>query len=483
MKKYTNIVAATLIAGMAFLTSCGEFGDMNVDPNRPSTPLTSSLLASAQRGLTAPAVNSIVGDATTVLYVQHIAEKQYTEASRYQTNFFNFNPLYSGPLFDLQTIITLNTDEEIRGDVLAAGSNANQIAVARILKAFYFSVITDRWGEIPYSQALQGQGNFSPAYDTQRDIYFDLINELREAVAQMDGGAPVQGDFLMNGNMTRWAQFANSLRMTLALRLSNVEPEFAASEFAAAYQGGILESDFLYPYLAETNNQNPWYARFITRVDYVASDTMVDFMAPLGDPRLEVYADPAADTGTIVGMPYGISNAVAGEITNDEVSYLGIATRTQAAPLPIMTRAQLMFSLAEAAHRGWVSGNAADYYNLGIEYSFRQWGVFAQSIYDDYIAQPGVAFDATNAMELILTQKWAALFLQGTEAWSEWRRTGIPVLTPAVDAANESRQIPRRHGYPETERDLNTTNYNAAVARQGSDNLDTKVWWDSQSPS
>lgn len=478
MRKSINKVFAVLVLSAAYLTGCGDFGDMNVDPNRPSTPLTSSLLANAERGLTAPAAGSIVGDATTVLYVQHIAEKQYTEASRYQTNFFNFNPLYSGPLFDLQTIIDLNSDEATRGDVLAAGSNANQIAVARILKAFYFSVITDRWGDIPYSQALQGQGNFSPAYDSQRDIYLDLMKELREAVAQMDGGAPVQGDFLMNGNMNRWAQFANSLRMTLALRLSNVEPEIAATEFASAYQAGILEADLLYPYLPETNNQNPWYARFITRVDYVASNTMVDFMAPLSDPRLPVYADPAAETGTIVGMPYGISNAIAGEITNDEVSYLGMATRGQDSPLPIMTRAQLMFSLAEAAQRGWVSGNPADFYNQGIEYSFRQWGVFNQATYDAYIAQSEVVFNPINAIEMIQTQKWAALFLQGTESWSEWRRTGFPALTPAVDAANESGQIPRRQGYPETERDLNTTNYNAALARQGLDVLDTRMWWD-----
>lgn len=487
MKRSIYNFAAALFAGMAFLTGCGEFGDMNVDPNRPSTPLTSSLLTSAQRGLTdlratstddAVTANSIVGDATTVLYVQHISEKQYTESSRYQTNFFDFNSMYSGPLFDLQTIIDLNSDPETMGDVIAAGSNANQIAVARILRAFYFSVITDRWGEIPYSSALRGNANFSPSYDTQRDIYLDLLNELKEAVDQMDGGTSVRGDFLMGGNMLRWAQFANSLRLTLALRMSEVEPQLAQTEFAAAYQDGILEGDFLYPYMSETNNQNPWYARFITRVDYVASNTMVDFMKPLDDPRLQVYADPAANTLTIEGMPYGISNAVAGEITNDEVSYLGIATREQDSPLPIMTVSQLMFSLAEGAQRGWISGDAGDFYNQGIEASFRQWGVFDQAVYDAYIARPEVAYDPSNAMEKIHQQKWAALFLQGSESWAEWRRTGFPVLEPAVDAVNESGEIPRRQGYPVTERDLNSTNYDAAVARQGADNLDTKVWWD-----
>lgn len=478
MKKSNNFIYAAFLFVAVSLTGCGEFDDMNVDPNRPSTPLTSSLLTSAERSLTAPSANSVLGDETTVLYAQHISQKQYTEDSRYQTIHFNFNPMFSGPLFDLQTIINLNTDEDTRGEVIAAGSNANQIAVARILKAFYFTIVTDRWGEIPYSEALQGQGNFSPSYDTQRDIYIDLLKELTEAAGQIDGGAPVVGDFILDGDMDAWGRFANSLRMTLALRMSEVEPELAASEFAAAYQAGILESDMLYPYLPETNNQNPWYARFITRVDFVISDTMVDFMAPLDDPRLSVYADPAAQTGTIVGMPYGISNAIAGEITNDEVSYLGMAAREQDAPLPIMTRAQLLFSLSEAAQMGWIAGDPASFYSQGIQASFEQWGVYDPATFTEYMAQPEVAYNPATALEQIGNQKWAALFLQGTEAWSEWRRTGFPVLSPAVDALNDSKQIPLRQAYPTTERDLNSVNYELAVSRQGEDNLDTRVWWD-----
>ncbi|AGA77063.1 SusD/RagB family nutrient-binding outer membrane lipoprotein [Echinicola vietnamensis] len=474
MRRLINKINTGLAAGMLVMaTGCSDFGDMNVNPNKPSTPLTSSLLTDAQRS-----VSDVIGNETSVLYVQHISQKQYTEGSRYQTIYFNFNGYYSGPMFDLERIIDLNTDEATKGDMTAAGSNANQIAVARILKAYFYSVLTDRWGELPYTEALQGDEDLSPAYDTQKDIYYSLFTELTEAVAQMDGGTPVEGDFLLEGDMEGWEQFANSLRLTLALRLSDVDPAKAEAEFVAAYEAGILETDLMYPYLAATNNQNPWYARFLTRVDHVISSTMVDFMKPLDDPRLGVYADPAAATGTIEGMPYGISNAVAGEITNDEVSYLGSTARQQDAPLPIMTRSQLLFSLAEGAARGWIDESAEDLYYEAIQASFEQWGVFDQASYDTYIAQPEVMYDSSNPYMSIGNQKWAALFLQGFEAWAEWRRLDYPELTPAPDALNESGQIPVRQAYPTTERDLNEANYAEAVARQGEDGLDTKLWWD-----
>lgn len=473
MKKVNKIVMGVLVGSM-LLTSCSEFGDQNTDPNRPSNPLTSGLLTGAQRS-----VSSVVGDATSVLYAQHLSEKQYTEASRYQTIYFNFNDFYSGPLMNLQRIIELNTNEDTKNDVLSSGSNENQIAVARILKAYFFASLTDRWGELPYSEALKGELDFSPSYDSQEFIYTDLMKELKEAAAQINvETAAVGGDLLFQGNMGSWRRFANSLRMVLALRVSDVDPQMAESNFKEAYAGGILLVDFMYPYLGEANNQNPWYGRYLTRVDYAISDTMYDYMNPLNDPRLPVFADPAANTGTVVAMPYGISNAEAGSITNAEVSYLGTALRRQNAKLPILTIAQLEFSLAEAALKGWVSGSAESHYLAAIESSFRQFGVYSKAGYDAFVAQPGVAWSQADGMERIGYQKWVALFLQGFESWAEVRRLDFPVLIPAKDALNASKLIPVRQAYPTTERDINTDNYLEAVSRQGEDGLDTKLWWD-----
>lgn len=473
MKNIKNTVLG-LVAGTLLLSACSEFGDINVDPNRPSSPLTSGLLTGAERS-----VSSIVGNATGVLYVQHLSEKQYTESSRYQDIYFDFNGFYTGPLMNLQRIIDLNTNEETKDDVLSSGSNENQIAVARILRAYFFGVMTDRWGELPYSQALQGEVEFSPTYDTQEFIYTDLLKELKESADQINfETAGVEGDLLFNGDMEQWRRFANSLRMVMSLRISDVAPGLAESNFKEAYSNGALTGDFMYPYLAEANNQNPWYARYLTRVDYAISDTMYDYMNPLNDPRLAVYADPAANTGEIAPMPYGVSNTVAGGITNASVSYLGSSLRKQNAELPIVTLAQIHFSLAEAAVKGWISESAESHYRSGIEASFKQFGVFDQAAYDAYVAQPEVAFNSSNAMEKIAAQKWVALFLQGYEAWAEWRRLDYPELTPAVDAMNDSKMIPVRQAYPTTERDINSESYLEAVARQGEDGLDTKLWWD-----
>jgi hypothetical protein len=467
-----SLMALLMLAGV----SCSDFGDINNDPNNTTSVAPEVLLTNAMR-----TVSSVVGRTTEVLYVQHMSETQYTDASRYLDVNFDFNGWYTGALADLNHIIDLNTDEATKVDAMQSGSNANQIAVARILKAYFFNVLTDRWGPLPYTNALQGRENLRPAYDSQETIYMDVINELKEAVAQMDGGAGVDGDFILGGDMDMWAVFANSVRAKMALRLSEVDEATGRAEFADAVADGVISSndmDIMYPYLAETNNQNPWFGRFITRTDYAISSTMVDYMKPLGDPRLDVYADPAPNYGDVRGMPYGIE--AAGDIPNDEVSFPGFpAVRGQDAPLAIITYAEMLFAQAEAVERDWIDGDAQSLYEDGIRASWRQWGVYDEDAFNTFIAQPDVAYNADNAMELIHNQKWVALYLNGLEAWAEWRRTGYPELEPAPDPLSDLPEIPVRQAYPTSERDLNSDNYNAGVSLLGGeDNLHTPLWWD-----
>lgn len=493
-------------------TACDDFGDTNIDPNQPSTAPTSLLLTGAQTQ-----ISDVVGATTGVLYTQHTSETQYTSSSRYDVSQFDFNGWYTGPLADLEEIIRQNTDDATKASAAAGGSNANQIAVARILKAYFYHFMTDRWGALPYNEALQGQADFSPAYDDQETIYRALFVELNAAVAQMDGGSGVSGDILFGGDMARWAEFGNTLRMTMAMRISDIDPGTARSEFEDAVADGILTSDIMYFYLAETANQNPWYGRFITRYDYAASNTMVDYLKSVNDPRLAAFSAPAESLSTdpalrdangdltfamFAGMPYGI--AAGGDIVTSTVSALTPDhIYTQDTPLAIFTVAQAEFLLAEAAMRGWsVNGSAQSHYEAGIRASMSRWGVDGGSYtysngrllanfidgnsitlmdVDVYILQPGVAFDGTSmatAMPLIARQKWVALYQQGYEAWAEWRRIDLPVLIPAVDAVNNSGQIPVRHAYPGSESTLNQVNYDAAVAKQGPDITDTKLWWD-----
>jgi hypothetical protein len=167
------LIGAWLCAVLVFAAcSPSDFGDLNVNPNEPAEAATSALLTSAQKGLYGGVItqSTVLTSAYPSLYVQFLSDKQYTENSRYSTIRFDYGAIYTGPLHNLQTIIDLNTDPETAPDVVQYGSNANQVAVARILKAYLFLHLTDRFGDIPYSEALHPNDNYKPKFDTQQEI-------------------------------------------------------------------------------------------------------------------------------------------------------------------------------------------------------------------------------------------------------------------------------------------------------------------------
>lgn len=480
---------SVVVMSAALLSGCGDFGDLNVDPNNPSSAKTELLLTNAQRS-----VSDVVAATTPVLYVQWISETQYDDAARYSSSTFDFNGWYTGPLADLEEIIKLNSDPATAGDMISGGSNANQIAVARIMKVYFYHMMVDRWGPVPYSQALKGSANLKPGYDAQDAIYADLVAELKEAVAQMDAGVGANGDIFFDGDMDTWAQFANTLRMRIALRMSDAASGTARSEFESAAANHIA-ADVMYPYLAAASNENPWYSRFQTRTDYAISDVLVDYMKAIGDERLLKYAEPAPDFddedgvvefSDIEGMPYDTPNP--GNITNAEVSfpsrYIGAAgpgVGIQDAPLPILTVSEALFMKAEAVAKGWTvaGGTASELYEDAIQASWEQWGVYDAAKFATYMAQAGVAYNATNYKKSIGEQKWVALYPLGYEAWAEWRRLDYPQLTPHSLALNDSGEIPVRHAYPTTETQLNKENYDLGVTSLGgADDDQTKLWWD-----
>ncbi len=477
MKKYLNKL---FVASAAFtmLTACNDadFGDTNKNTNQVSSVVPSSLLVDAQAN-----IGNIVTTNIPSIYVQHLSQTQYTEESRYQTIHWSYGNLYNR-LLSLKTIIDVNSNPETAEAMAAYGSNNNQIAVAKILRAYYFQYMTDRWGNIPYSEALQGLDNPQPKYDSQEFIYDSLFNEIDEALAMMDAGAGPVGDIYFDGDMTRWAQFANTLKLVMALRLSKVHPDpngYAATKFREALPGAISSTaeNIYHPFISDENFDNPWQDDFVDsgRTDECMSDVIVDFMLDRNDPRIEKYAAPAVSSGEYVGMPYGIANA--GDIPNDDVSFMNDALiKDPTFPGVVFTYAQVAFSKAEAVELGWISGDTQTFYEEAITSSMEQWGVDQADI-AAYLAEPNVAFDANNAMNLIAEQKWLALFYQGFEAWFEWRRLDYPNLSPAPDALTGT-GIPVRHGYPDTEPAQNAANYNAAVSEQGPDNMDTPVWWD-----
>ena len=468
---------------MTATLACNDFGDLNVNPNSALYPNTASLMTGAQR--TVGTMNSQVGpggfNIAPALYVQQFSDVTYIEDSRYKTINFSYNGLYAGPLVNLQQIIDQNTSEATRGLAASYGSNGNQIAIARILKAYVYQYITDRWGDVPYTQALKGDQNFSPVFDKQQDIYTDLFKEWKEAATQFDGGRAVSGDIMLASSATRWKKLAASFRLIAALRLSKVDPAKGKTEFNAALADGVLASNadnVQYKYLADANNENPLYTNYVrsNRKDFALSSTFVNYLKQINDPRLAAFAAKNLK-GEYVGAPYGVFPAPG---KAQDYSLAGSVVSAQTAPVNIMTYAQVLFAQAEAVNLGWITGDAKALYESAIKASMQQWlgSAYTDAAFAAYVAQPDVAYTSDKAIALIGNQRWIALFNQGTEAWNEWRRTGYPVLKPAPTTLNGGTDIPRRLAYPTTETTLNAKNYADVTTRQGKDDQYTRVWWD-----
>lgn len=473
MNKIKKIIVPVLVMGILH-SSCDkleDFGSTNQDPNSTTIPSISALLTNVESSLGGYASFTRGG-----LYCQFFSETQYTDASLYSLPQIAFTGEYSGVLNDAQDIIRRNPGN-------------NQTAVARILKAYIFWTITDRWGDVPYSEALSG--NPTPKYDTQETIYKSLISELTQAVAQFDNASAITGDVIYNGDVDSWKRVANSLRMLMALRLSKKYPganDYAATEFKAALNdpAGYISTNaenFTLDYPGG-NFLNPWYDTYLGRSDYAESETMTDLLSTLGDGRINVYGADVNGNPSAVGVPYGLRRDPTVAFTTDNPNWayvLNPSFRQEGSPVVIVSAAEVFLARAEAADRGWTSENAFNLLKDGVNASFEQWQLSPPSA--SYFTQSSVAFSAPQGtganLRQIATQRYVATYPDGLQGWSEWRRTGYPVLTPAPDAINSSKQIPRRYVYGQNEYSTNNANVTEAASRlPGGDTQDSKIWWD-----
>ena len=464
MKKLNIMIVTALL-----LVGCNNFDeDININPNVPSQASGTQLIANAMLSL-----SGLSSSPQGEFMAQYLSETQYVNASLYPQSSTSFYWLYQGPLINLQTV--LNAEDELSG---TEGPVANQLAVAKILKAYYLWHATDRWGDIPMTEALQGADNFTPKYDTQESIYTSLFSLLDEATSAIVPGS-ITNDIMYGGDMTKWSKLGNTLKMLMALRLSEVNPTLGKEKFTSAMQAGVLSSNsdnFVFKHLADANNQNYWYSQIDLqgREWWAISSTLMEKMKPVGDPRLMVYANANRTDGDYTGLVFGETV----DIDTEKYALLGDAIHEQDAPVYLVTYAQVLFAQAEAAKRGWISGGdatAEENYNMAIEASMNQWGADT-SMLEDFMAQPEIAYAAAMAMEQIATQRWVHLFMHGYEAWAEYRRTGYPNNMVAPGGA----EVPNRQIYIETEQFNNTDNYNEAVQRQfgGAESLYGKLWWD-----
>jgi hypothetical protein len=389
---------------------------------------------------------------------------------------------------------------------------ANTYHAARIWKAYAFMILTDTYGDIPYFEAGQGYITevIRPKYDPQEAIYKDILKEFDEASGALDAAQPpVTTDILYGGNIAKWKKLGYSLMLRAAMRLTKVDQATAKTYVAKAVAGGLFESNADNSMIRHTAIYNNYIANHLAareKTNFYLAAPFVNYLKENNDPRLGVIAvryigakggpeqnDARASTDPKVqiGMPMGYNDVT----INNVLAQNGVASLwdfSQAnlktvlkldAPEFHVTYAQNQLLLAEAAVRGWVSGTAATYYNNGVRAHMEQMALYDPSaaIKEEAIqaylkAHP---FDPAKALDQINTQYWVASFLEGNELFANFRRSGFPALKKNPYPGSEiSEDFIRRMPYPDSEIIVNLQNVNDANARQGPNDLNTRVWWD-----
>lgn len=398
-----------------------------------------------------------------------------------------------------------------------SATRSNLYNMARIWKAYAFMILVDTYGDVPYSQA--GQAYLSslnlPKYDAQQDIYTDLVKELTEAATALDASKATEAnDAIYKGNIAQWKKLGNSLLVRIGMRYSKLDAAKAQQIVSAAYAAGTMQSNAdnaFVPFSSTFNNPTGSWVQGTERANVYLGKPFVDSLLRTHDPRLGViavkYTSPggtlagggvgAEDTvqADQVGLPFGYNEATLatapgfpGKATGAGWKYSQLNRRTVGKidiPEFFVTYAQTQLLLAEAAQRGWISASPATLYNAGVRAHMDQMAKYdvsatiATAAQDAYLtANP---YDPANALQQINTQYWIASFLNGTEAWANFRRSGYPALAPnpypGADPAVKGAFIHRLQ-YPLREASVNTANYNAAVTHNGADNMATHVFWD-----
>lgn len=504
MKNIKYILIAFMLIGSTF--SCtDDFEEMNVDPNAVTevnpayffAPLTQAVFDNYQRNW------NLYAD----LYSQYWANlvggfrsPQYEYVDSWVSNLFK--EFYTRHLRRSIAITEMIEGKE---------EYANVNAMNEILICFWWSRMTDYYGDLPYFGAGKGE---SVPYHTQREIYYDLFARLDVALNSMtfDEGQVSLGeyDLIYNGDAQKWQRFGNSLRLRLAMRLSNVDPDKAKAEASAAANGpgGLMTSNNdvahvpmwsggWYDYI----HQMAWSWDNI-RASRTLTDVLYSQVEGVEDPRTPMWLtyknkDKEAETkeekgvSQYVGLENGHTSSSMPEEENDyatinlEGGYIGFTGdgATNKMYNPIMFYSEVLFLQAEAALRGWVPGDANALYKQGVEASMNFVGV-EMGAASDYVSKLANLNGSNEAqLKQIITQKWIAGFPNGAEGWADFRRTDYPDLSLPYGGVSSNATVAqdtyvKRIRYPNNQHEKNSANIPAALQSVDTDRMDIKVWWD-----
>jgi hypothetical protein len=521
-----NILASAVLL-MAFASCKKDLIKTNTDPNSVSVDAfdPNNILTATQLYYTGSTDNAIEVEETEIqgagCMIQHWAS----------TSTYFFGDKYIGAptsggwgsFFDHTYTSTIKNAVNLYTITTGKPQYKNLHQIARIIKAMAFERITDVYGDVPYFQAGQAynKGIYFPKYDKQKDIYADLLKEVEQATDSLDANADKPaGDLFYSqagDQIGEWKKFGHTLLLRMAMRLTKVDPA-TAKAYVTKLQGLTMTSNDDNAIVAHGTN-DPLTINRIYRgigedgdiqLSGQISKTFIDFLKNNNDPRLPVLSyvyppdfspgdDPgggSSDPADQNGLPNGYD---AGNTSHGIQSYLGpppylgninLYSRPSpiifnaTAPTLILTYAESEFLLADAAKR-WGIGSAVDHYNNGVRAAMTELAVYgdggsiADGDIDDYLAAH--PYDDSKGLAMINTQFWACTFFNEYEAWANYRRTGFPVLKAVTYTGSQSPgAIPRRMYYSSVDKQVNTTNYNAAAAAMGGDKIISRMWWDVQ---
>jgi hypothetical protein len=483
MNKYIKGTAILLASGiMLASTSCKKFLDVNDNPNNLSQDKATMQLAlpAAQHQVAYVMGNVMteVGGFLSQYWTQAPAATQYFDYDRYNFDATDgdreWGQLFNGALKDLQFVEKKAVELK----------DSNYAAVALLMKAYTYQVITDVWGDVPYSQALKAdEGILNPKYDAQSAIYDGIIKDIDKALAYLATTStkhPGVDDVIFNGDMTMWYKFANSLKLKVLMRQSKTGAGSNAAAFASL--SGLTGADFLgygekaqVQYIDKFNNKNPLFASIagLGNDNNVASKTIADTLNSYGDPRAG-YFFTVPSSGLVTGIQQGLAAGSSPALpTTTPRTQVGPTIISATTPVIFMSGTEVLFLLAEAHERALLSGTAEDTYKQAVESSMHDCGDIDTTGLGLFDAAP-YAWDADPAMHLqqIGVQRWIALCgTQNLESWIEQRRTNYPALQPSFASQLPAGQMPARLVYPNQEA---TSNSNFP----GQKPITERVWWD-----
>ncbi len=485
MKKNIKVKALLFAGVIALLSACtADFDEMNTSPNSATLVPATNVLGKSMTNSMYTLFGTRLNCYYTGAYSGFIGAPDYEY--RVDINNSMWKSMYTAMTYAADAM-RLAINEE----------NDNLYAAALTFKAYNAQKTTDMWGDIPYTEAFQLEdGILYPAYDPQELVYNTILDELETAADLFDeaGSSIGEGDFLLNGDVDLWKKFCNSLRLRAAIRMSSADEATATATIAA-----ILANPTKYPIMTSNDDnayfwfpgiapdEEIWYESMGTIGDddkksgWRMQQPIIDALMDNNDPRLPVYADENA-YGTYSGHRFSADDRSDTMNNNFNRSHIGDWFMNDPQGfVPFMNCAEVYFCLAEAYERGMATGDAQAAYETGITISCEESGQVDPADITAFLAETEVAWDGgtTSNLDKIALQKWVCLFKQSIEAWSEARRTDIPLMTGvAADYAGSHNRPPFRMAYADEEKGLNTsfpTNVEEIDIFYG-----TQVWWDTR---